>query len=181
MPCWPDILEQAKRELPRIAFFTSAIGYLSIVALLLWAPKLHRRWVRIASRILGVLAGIPLVVLAPALFFGILLASGNPPTVSRSVYSPGGQEARVSYNGGFLGRDYTEVAVRSTSSCRHKTVFWHHGPSDPEDVQIDWVDNKHLHLSYHARPDDPVHCEPSLGEVMIVCTPLGKPTVAGQK
>jgi len=175
VPCWPDIWDHIKQELPRVGFLASAIGCVALVVLLLWAPKLRRRWLRIASRVLGVAAAVPLATLGPGFFLGLLLASGNPPTVSRTVLSQNGQEARVSYNAGFRGRDYTEVALKSPSCCRHTRVFWHGGPSSLEDVQIDWVDNEHLHLKYHARPTDPVHCEQKDGKVTIVCTSLGWP------
>ena len=170
MPCWPDIWEQTKRELPRIGVFVFATGYLAIVALLLWAPRLNKRCLRISSRILGGVAAIPIVFLGPALLFGILLASGNPPTATRSVYSQSGQEAKVSYNAGFLGRDYTEVTLKRLGCCQHSRVFWHGGPSSLENVDVEWIDDRHLRLTYYARPNDAVHCERTLGEVSIECT-----------
>jgi hypothetical protein len=175
MPCWPDIWEHVKRELPRLGVFAAAIGYVALVVLLFWAPKLRKRWLRIASRVLGVAAAVPLAFLGPAFFLGLLLASGNPPTATRIVYSQNGQEARLSYDSGFLGRDYTEVALKTPSSCRHTAIFWHDGPSSLEDVQVDWIDNEHLQLKYHARPTDPVHCEQKVGQVAIVCTSLRWP------
>lgn len=172
VPCWPDIWELIRQEIPRLGLFALAIAYLALVVLLLWAPKLRKRWLRIASRVLGAAAAVLSTIVLPALLFGLFLASGNPPPVYRTVRSPNGQEARVRYNGGFLGRDYTEVALKSSNCCRHTTVFWHSGPSSLEDVQIEWVDNEHLHLTYHARPTDPVGCEGKVGEFTIVCTSL---------
>jgi len=176
VPCWPDVWNHIKLELPQVAFFASAIGYLALVVLLLWAPKLRRRWLRITSRVLGVVATVPLIVLGPAFLLGLMLASGNPPTVNRTVRSQSGQEARVSYNAGFLGRDYTEVTLKSPSCCRHTRIFWHAGPSFSEDVKVDWVDSQHLHLTYHARSTDPIHCEQRYGEITIECTNLGWPS-----
>ena len=175
MPCWPDVWEHIKRELPQAGFIVFAIGYLVLVVLLLWAPRLRKRWHRIASRLLGVAAVVPLAILGPALFLGLLFASGNPPTVYRTVRSQNGQEATVSYNAGFLGRDYTEVALKSPCCCRHTRFFWHGGPSSLDDVQVEWVDDEHLHLSYHARPTDAVHCEQKVENVTIVCTSLEWP------
>jgi hypothetical protein len=176
VPCWPDVWNHIKLELPQVAFFASAIGYLALMVLLLWAPKLRRRWLRITSRVLGVVATVPLIVLGPAFLLGLMLASGNPPTVNRTVRSQSGQEARVSYNAGFLGRDYTEVTLKSPSCCRHTRIFWHAGPSFSEDVKVDWVDSQHLHLTYHARSTDPIHCEQRYGEITIECTTLGWPS-----
>jgi hypothetical protein len=176
VPCWPDIWDHVKLGLPRVGLFASVVGYLALVVLLLWAPKLRRRSLQITSRVLGVVATLPLLVLGPAFLFGLMLASGNPPAVNRTVRSSGGQEARVSYNAGFLGRDYTEVTLKSPSCCRHTLIFWHAGPSFTEDVKVDWVDNQHLHLTYHARSTDPVHCEQRVGEITIDCTTLGWPS-----
>ncbi len=175
MPCWPDIWEHVKQELPRVAVFVSAIGYVALVGILFWAPKLHRRWLRVAARLLGVAATVPLVILGPAFLFGLLLASGDPPPVRRIVSSQNGREATLIYQAGFLGRDRTEVTLKFPSCCRHTNIFWHAGPSFVEDVQVSWHDNQHLHLTYHARSTDLVHCEQKVGEVTIECTTLEWP------
>ncbi len=175
MPCLPNIWERIGDELPRIGMLASVIGYIALVVVLIWAPKLHRRWLRITSRVLGAAAAIPIVIMGPALALGLLFASGDPPTVTRTVRSQDGQEARVSYDAGFLGRDYTEVALKAPCCCPHTTVFRHDGPSSIDDVQVEWVDTRHLHLTYHARSSDYVQCEPRFGEVTIVCTSLGWP------
>ena len=176
MPCWPDIWEHLKQELPRVAVFVAAIGYLALVVILFWAPKLHRRSLRIASRVLAVAATVPLAILGPAFLFGILLVSGDPPPAHRIARSQNGQEATLIYQGGFLGRDYTEVTLKFPDCCRHNTIFWHAGPSFVDDVQVSWVDNHRIHLTYHARSTDPVHCEKEVREVTIECTTLEWPS-----
>ena len=175
MPCWPDIWERAKQLLPFLGLLASVIVYIALVALLLWAPKLRKRWLRIASRVLGVAAIIPGAVILPAFLFGLALASGNPATQIRTVISGDGQEARVRYDAGFLGRDYTAVDLKLTGCCRHTTVFWHGGPSTLDDVKIEWLDNRHLSLTYHARSSDQQHCEQRVREITIVCKSLGWP------
>jgi hypothetical protein len=144
-------------------------------ALLLWAPNVRKRWMRIMSRILGVAAIVPGLIMLPAVFLGFLLAMGNPPTATRIVRSQDGQEAEVSYDAGFLGRDYTHVALKFTGCCRHVTAFWHGGPSSLDDVNVEWLDNRHLRLRYHVRSGDQQHCEQRVGDVTIVCESLGWP------
>jgi hypothetical protein len=151
------------------------LAYIAIVTLLLWAPKLRKRWLRVASRILGVAAAALVVIVLPAVLLGLAMAMGKPPTKTRMVQSQDGQEARVSYDAGFLGRDHTAVALKRTGSCRHITVFWHAGPSSLNDVNIEWLDGRHLRLTYHARSGDPQHCEQRVGDVTIICTSLGWP------
>ena len=175
MLCWPEIWERTKHLLALFGGFVPILAYVALVVVLLWAPKLRKRWLRIGSRILGVVAVVPLAIMLPAVLFGLALAMGNPPTETRIVPSQDGQEARLSYNAGFLGRDYTEVALRHAGTCRHIAVFSHAGPSYFDDVKIEGVDNRHLRLTYHARPGDPQRCEQRVGEVTIVCTSLGWP------
>jgi hypothetical protein len=175
MPCWPDVWERTKHLLPLLGGLGAVLAYGAVVTLLLWAPTLRKRWLRIASRILGVAAVVPLAIGLPAIVFGLALATGNPPTKTRIVRSQDGQEARLSYDAGFLGRDYTEVALKRTADCRHIAVFWHAGPSSLDDMNIAWLDERHLSLTYHARPSDPQHCEQRVGEVTVVCTSLGWP------
>jgi hypothetical protein len=42
-------------------------------------------------------------------------------------------------------------------------------------VKVEWLDNRHLSLAYHARSGDQQHCEQRLGEITIVCKSLGWP------
>jgi hypothetical protein len=83
---------------------------------------------RIASRILGAVLGIGLVIALPAILFAAL-AFDNPPAEVRVVKSPSGEQAKLSYQAGFLGRDRTEVIVKTNNCCRHILAFWHAGPT----------------------------------------------------
>lgn len=175
MPCWPDLWEHIKRLLPEIGLAAGLLAYIALVVFLLWAPKIRQRWVRITLRIFGAAAIIPLIAFLPALLFGVLLASGNPPPQIQTIQSANGQQARLRYQAGFLGRDNTEVSIRHSGCCRHTSVFWHAGPSDFDDPKIEWIDNHHLHITYHTRQGDPQHCEKQSGDISIVCTALPWP------
>jgi hypothetical protein len=100
---------------------------------------------------------------------GFMFAAGNPPARSRTVKSGDGEEATLNYEGGFLGRDYTFVTLKQPGVCRHVRIFWLDGPSFLDDAKLEWLDNEHLRISYHARPDDRQHCESQVGEVRISC------------
>ena len=175
MSCWPDIWERIRHFLPLLGVVASVAAYIALLSLLLRAPKLRKRWMRVTSRILGVAALLPALIMLPAVFLGFLLSMGNPPTETRVVRSQDGQEAKISYDAGFLGRDYTQVSLKPIGCCQDVTVFWHGGPSSLDDVSAEWIDNRHLRLRYHARSGDQQHCEQRVGNVTIVCESLGWP------
>jgi hypothetical protein len=170
MPCWPDIWERVKAISPLLGGLALLLVYFATVVLLLWAPKVRTRPLRIASRILGATGAVPMVIVLPAILFGFALTVGNSPAESRVLESLDGQQAMLSYDAGFLGRDYTKVSLKDSGCCRHTTVFWHFGPSALSDPKLEWPDNHHLRITYHARPDDPQECEKQVGQVTIVCT-----------
>jgi hypothetical protein len=172
MPCWPDLWERLKESSQWVRVLAVPLLYTGLVVLLLWAPKVRRRKLRVATRALGAVAALPVLVILPASLFGRLLASGNPPTESRVFDLVSGPQAKLSYNAGFLGRDYTEVTLKQPGCCRHVKVFWHMGPTTLDDTKVRWLDRQHLRITYHARTGDPAHCEQRVGEVSITCTAL---------
>ena len=123
----------------------------------------------ITSRVLGAAAVIPGVIALPTVLFGLMLISGDPPPQTRTIQSPTGQQAHLIYQAGYLGRDHTEVRLKHTGCCRHEIVFWHAGPSGFADPKIEWLDNRSLRITYHARPDDPQHCKKQVKDIVITC------------
>lgn len=178
MPCWPDVWDQIKHLTPVIGAFVVLVAYTALVALLLCAPKLRKRWQRISSRLLGAAGLVPLVFVILVILLGLGSNGGNPPTKTRVIQSPDGQQAKLSYSAGFLGRDYTDVTLKQTGCCRHITVFSHSGPSWFDDPKLEWHDSHHLQITYHARPGDPQHCENKVGEITITCTSLPWPSTS---
>jgi hypothetical protein len=167
--CWPDVWDHVKSFLPVLGVLSSLLACVTVVVFLLWAPKTRKRWLLITSRIIGAAGAVPLGFVLIAVLFAVLLNSGNPPTRTRIVQSPDGQQAKLSYDAGFLGRDSTTVTVKHAGCCRHTVVFWHEGPSWLDDPKIEWLDNRHLRISYHTRPDDPQHCEQQVWNIAVVC------------
>jgi hypothetical protein len=101
---------------------------------------------------------------------------GDPPEQSRVFPSHDGHhEAKLNYHAGFLGRDYTEVTLKSADSCRHTRIFWHAGPSELRDPHIQWLDAQRLSITYHTRPDDPWHCEKKVAGITVACMSLPWP------
>jgi hypothetical protein len=176
VPCWSDLWQHFKNLLPLVGVIASIVLYIALTAFLLWAPRLRARWKRITSRILGGVCLAPLVVALPAIILALALGSGDPPAQTRTVRSSNGEEARLSYQAGFLGRDHTEITLKRSGCCQHTVVFWHQGPSWFDDPKIDWLDNQHLRISYHARLNDPQHCEHQLEDITIVCTSMPLPS-----
>ena len=142
--------------------------YLGVVILLLWAPALHKRWLRFTSRGLGALG---LAILGVAMF-PLLLIWGDPDPQSGVVESPGKNVARLSYQAGFLGRDSTVVTVKYAGCCQRSEVFWHFGSSGFADPTLEWLDDRHLRITYHTRPGDPQECKNDAGRVEVACVPM---------
>lgn len=178
MPCWPDLWEHLKGFLPLVGLVASLFAYSALVALLLWAPRLRKRWQRVTSRVLGAAGAGPLLIALPALLLGFALSLGDPPAQTRIVQSLDGRQAKLSYQAGFLGRDYTEVIMKRADCCRHTAVFWHAGPSFFDDPKIEWLDNHHLSITYRTRPGDLQHCERQMGDIAILCVPVPWPDVS---
>ena len=170
MPCWPEIWEYVNNVSP---LFGGLFAYSALVVVLVWAPKVRNTRLRTACRVLG---GVGVVALIP-LLFPIALSMG-PPTERRTFRSSDGEEARLSYDAGFLGRDYTEVSLKHPGSCRHTKVFWHLGPSSFDDPTVEWIDAQHLRITYHTRSDDLQECEKQVGQVYILCGSEPWPTPA---
>jgi len=169
MPCWPDLWEHIRRALPSLGIFALLLAYVGLIILFLWAPRIRKLWLRILSRILGIVAATPLVVATPALLLALMLALGDPPAKIRQVESTDGQIATLKYSAGFLGRDTTEIILKRPDCCRHDVVFWHDGPSSFEDTKIEWIDNSHLQIAYHTQPDDQRHCVDHIDKTEIIC------------
>ncbi len=177
MPCWPDLWRHLRNSLPLLATALGLLLYIALAISLVWAPRLQTRWKLITSRVIGVVCLAPLVIALPAILFGLVLGISNPPAQMRTVSSPRGEQACLHYQAGFLGRDYTEVTLKRPGCCQHTVIFWHQGPSWFNDPKLEWLDNQHLQISYHSRPDDPQHCDQHLGDVTIVCKP--RPLASG--
>jgi hypothetical protein len=165
MFCLPDVSDHVKRLSPLIDGLALLLAYLATVAQLLWAPKV-RGALRVALRILGAAGIVPLVMVLPIVAW---LALAVPRTESRVVNSGDGQQATLNYDSGFLGRDYSEVTLKQPGSCRHVTVFYHFGPSELSDPELEWVNNGQLRITYHARSEDPQHCVDHIGSTSVVC------------
>jgi hypothetical protein len=169
MPCWPDIWDWIEHALPLLGDFALLLLYSALVVLLLWAPTVRRRQLRISFRVLGAIGLVPLAFVLVMLFVGIALNWSDPEI--RVTKSMDGHQATLSYKAGFLGRDYTEITLQQPNCCRHTTVFYHFGPSSLEDTKLEWLDNRHLQITYHTRPDDLQHCDKQVGPVSVACSP----------
>jgi hypothetical protein len=170
MPCWPDVWNvflTLKWFVDGVALFVAAL------VLLLWAPGVKSRGLRISLRIVGgIIGSITIVVVA----FGILLDSNDPGPQYRTLRSPdGGHTATLMYDSGFLGRDFSSVKLTRGTCCKHFTVYEYAGPSDITGTTVTWIDSSHLQITYYSDPDRNQHCEARVADVTIICKPLEPP------
>jgi hypothetical protein len=161
MPCWSDLWS-------RILGLALPGLVLVVIVLLLWAPAIRWRWLRILLRIVGGSAALFVLVGAS---IGLLL-SGDPKPHYRTLDSPNAlNRATLMYESGFLGRDFSSIELTKKGFCKHFTAYEYAGPSDLTVTTLIWLDDSHLQIEYHADPDRYRHCEARVGDIIITCTP----------
>ena len=165
MPCWPDlwsrILGLRWMAWPALVF--------AVIALLIWAPAVRWRWLRIMLRLIdGAAAFCVLAILS----LGLMLNLGNPKLQYRTVASPNGShDAELTYQAGFLGRDFSIVEITKKGCCQHFRAYTYAGPSDLDSTTVIWVDDSHLRIKYTLDPDRNQHCESHVTDVTVICEP----------
>jgi hypothetical protein len=163
MPCWPDLWS-------RLRWMAGPALVLAVIVLLVWAPAVKWRWLRIVLRVFGGMAALCALV---AVGLGMALNWGNPKPQYRTVTSPNGShDATLTYDAGFLGRDFSSVEITKKSCCQHFTAYEYDGPSDLKSTTMVWVDDSHLQIEYPADPDRYQHCESRVADVTVICIPL---------
>ena len=83
MPCWPDLWN----EILRLKWLFGLLFVLVLLALMLWAPGIKWRWLRMSLRIVG---GVAAAIIVPVVGFALLLRLDDPKPQYRTVSSPSG-------------------------------------------------------------------------------------------
>lgn len=173
-PCWPqiwDVFVHIRWDL--IALIVAVPG---LMLYLLWAPGVRRKWMKNTFRFIGGLIAGCLLVASPAVLLGVLFAAGNPPSQYRSFSSPDGRyTARLEYDAGFLGRDYSEVTVKTRDCCRRIRVFSYDGPSDMTTMHLKWLSDTRLQVTYNGDTDRYQTCTEHSGSLTVACVRMPWP------
>ena len=166
MPCWPDLWN----TILGLRWFAWPALILAVIVLLVWAPAIRWRWLRIALRILG---GSAALCILAVIGFAVALNAGDPKPQYRAVSSPNGlHQATLTYQAGFLGRDFSSVEVTKKGCCQHFTAYEYDGPSDLDSTTLGWLDDSHLQIGYRPDPYRYQHCETRVADVIVACTSL---------
>jgi hypothetical protein len=161
MPCWPDVWSRM------LVLRWPALG-LAVIVLLIWAPAVRWRWLRIGFRVLG---GTVVFFVLIVVGVGTILTN-NPKPQYRTVTSPNGShEATLMYQAGFLGRDFSSVEVTKRGCCQHFTAYEYDGPSDLQSTIMVWRDDSNLQIEYHRDSSRYQRCVTRVADVTITCTP----------
>ncbi len=165
MPCWPDLWSR----ILGLRWMAEPALVLAVIVLLIWTPAVKWRWLRIVLRVFGGTAALFVLV---TVGLGMALNSGNPKPQYRTVTSPNGShDATLTYQAGFLGRDFSSVKITKKGCCQHFTAYEYAGPSDLTSTTVVWVDDSHLRIEFRADPDRYQHCESHVADVTIICRP----------
>jgi hypothetical protein len=167
MLCWPDLWNRAV-EFRWVAW---PILVLVVIVLLIWAPGIKIRWLRISLRLVGGAAALFAVVL---LSFPLMLIAGQPEPEYRTFISPtGSHAATLKYSAGFLGRDFSTVKVTKKGCCQHFTAYEYLGPSFADATVLSWDDESHLRIRYRFDPARYQQCESRVADVVVICEAIG--------
>jgi len=166
MPCWPGLWSR----IVVLRWLVWPAVVLAIIVVLIWAPGIKRRWLQIVLRVLG---GAAVACILVVVAIGVALSSGGPKTQYRTVTSPSGSHhATLTYDAGFLGRDFSVVTVTKNGGCQQFTAYEYEGPSDLQSTTMLWLDETHLRVEYRADPDRYQQCKSRVADVTITCAPL---------
>lgn len=163
MPCWPDLWSR----ILGLRWMAWPAPVVAVIVLLIWAPGVRWRWLRIVLRVVGGTAALCMLVIVG---LGMALDSGNPKAQTHTVTSPNGShDATLTFEAGFLGRDFSRVEITKRGCCQHFTAYEYAGPSDSQGTTVAWVDDAHLQIEYRADPNRYQHCESHVADVSIIC------------
>jgi hypothetical protein len=166
MPCWPDLWN----TILGLRWFAWPALILAVIVLLIWAPAVKWRWLRVVLRILG---GSAALCILAVIAFAVALNAGDPKPEYRTVSSPNGlHEATLFYQAGFLGRDLSSVEVTKKGCCQHFTAYEYDGPSDLDSTTMVWLDDSHLQIGYRLDPYRYQRCETRVADIIVTCTSL---------
>jgi hypothetical protein len=106
--------------------------------------------------------------------FGLLFSLGDPKPQYQIFDSPNGlHRATLTYQAGFLGRDFSIVEVTNKNKCKRHKAYVYDGPSDLTRTTVAWVDDSHLLIKYHPDHENRYqHCENQAAGVMVACIPV---------
>jgi hypothetical protein len=165
MPCWPGLWSR----IVELRWLVWPAVVPAIIVVLIWAPGVKLRWLQIVLRVLGG-AAVACILLVAAI--GIALISGGPKTQYCTVTSPSGSHhATLTYDAGFLGRDFSGVTVTKNGCRQQFTAYEYEGPSDLRSTTMLWLDETHLRIEYRADPDRYQKCKSRVADVTITCAP----------
>jgi hypothetical protein len=165
MPCWPDLWN----TLVEFRWLAWPLMFVLLAALLIWAPAIKWRWLRIVLRFVGAAMALCVLVLV---VLAILFNWDLPAAERRTVMSPNGSHmAMLTYRAGFLGRDSSRVEITKKGCCQHFTAYLYYGPSYLDGTSLIWLDDSHLEIGYRSDPDRRQYCENHVADVAIICHP----------
>jgi hypothetical protein len=166
MPCWPDLWN----EILRLGWLIGLLFALVLLTFMLWSPGIKWRWLRISIRIV---AGLAAILIVPVAGLALLFVATDTKPEYRTVNSPTGlHQATLTYHAGFLGRDFSQVRIKSKSCCKHFTAYEYAGPSDITETKMTWIDDSHLQIEYYSDPERMQHCQKQVADVLIICKAL---------
>lgn len=143
---------------------------LAAACLLARRHRIQRRWLNRSVRALGFLLFIP--ALASVLYLSLQIESAYPP---RAFPSPDGKYvADYEYNGNFMGGS-SSVTLRRSRSMSRANIFYTEDSDGWDDVDVHWLNNRELQVTYRIDGDTFSYCSPDAMEIAVKCIDQSQP------
>jgi hypothetical protein len=152
-----------------------------LAGLLIWAPRMSKRWRRKAARTLGiVLLGLLTILSIPLL--SVAAIAGDPPRQHIGFASATGSRAALLSHSSFRDGAATQITVKGNSCCRRYIAYNYYGDGDDYRgaTSVRWLDDHHLAIRYARDPSGVQECHSQVGDVMILCDPQPDPFPIGK-
>jgi hypothetical protein len=143
-----QLTENVMTAIPKVRNVGIAVLLLVTTTLLLRPNRIRRRWLKETLLALGICLALPTAV--SILIAGCSLSDSNKPRVH--ISPDGSHVADHTYNAGFLGRDFSGVTVRPSSSMHPEEAYFYFGPSDWASTTVKWLDDSNLEIGYYPDP-----------------------------
>ncbi|MBS1798584.1 MAG: hypothetical protein JSS95_02030 [Acidobacteria bacterium] len=167
---WPkfnevEVTEAIMFAAPKLKALIISILLTTVTFLLVRRNKFPTGWKQKTIFGLGLFTALPAAI-SLWIAFSSLTSTDKP----HFFVSPDRKHvADLTYEAGFLGRDFTGVTIRSSNSLHGEEAYFYFGPSSWEDTNVRWLDDQNLEIGYRPDSQRTQACKPVAAGISVHC------------